>query len=390
MKQPYAHSMMPQATHDELARQNFVVDLKMHMTDHVYPRDAMVYERRAKPVFMKTNGREPRDRHEVRGIMERESSNQSWSSIARTIQEMLWDVVGESVERQLPALIDRAKAGGTAGGSLTLDSTLAAPRYLSAIDIHAMPGGFHTEIAPDDVFAGALYDRGAYYYSKGLLGPMGDRAGRGVAALLKHVFPNIKPKRILDMGCSIGGGTMAYVEAFPDAEIHAIDISAPLLRYAHARAESLGVPIHFSQQNAESTNFPDGSFDLIVSSAMIHETSRKAVYRIMKECLRLLAPGGVTAHSEVAHADGLSAYEAYMHCWDAYYNAEPFWSTWAELDTTNILAEAGFAPENITLTWRGQDENGNFVIHTKGKDDDGNRGDANDLGRRHLFCATKA
>ena len=31
-----------------------------------------------------------------------------------------------------------------------------------------------------------------------------------------------------------------------------------MLRYGHARAESMGVPIHFSQQDAEHTNFEDG------------------------------------------------------------------------------------------------------------------------------------
>ncbi|MCL6753034.1 methyltransferase domain-containing protein [Nostoc sp. CCCryo 231-06] len=61
---------------------------------------------------------------------------------------------------------------------------------------------------------------------------------------------------------SIGNSTLPYVDGFPDAEVHAIDVGAPMLRYAHARAESLGKRVHFSQQNAEQTNFPDESFDL--------------------------------------------------------------------------------------------------------------------------------
>ena len=59
--------------------------------------------------------------------------------------------------------------------------------------------------------------------------------------------------------------------SYPNAEVHAIDIGAPLLRYAHARAEALGKKVHFSQQNAEHTHFPDGSFDLIVSHIFPHE-----------------------------------------------------------------------------------------------------------------------
>jgi hypothetical protein len=33
-----------------------------------------------------------------------------------------------------------------------------------------------------------------------------------------------------------------------------------VLRYAHARAEALGVAIDFSQQNAEATGFRRGQF----------------------------------------------------------------------------------------------------------------------------------
>ena len=78
------------------------------------------------------------------------------------------------------------------------------------------------------------------------------------------------------------------MEAYPEAEVYGIDVAAPMLRYAHARAEALGRRVHFSQQNAESTNFRDESFDLIVSHILLHETSAKAVRNIMRECHRLL------------------------------------------------------------------------------------------------------
>src|SRR5205807_7337786 len=85
--------------------------------------------------------------------------------------------------------------------------------------------------------------------------------------------------------------TLPYVDAYPEAEVHAIDVAAPMLRYAHARAEALGRRVHFSQQNAESTNFRDESFDLIVSHILLHETSAKAVRNIVRECHRLLRKG---------------------------------------------------------------------------------------------------
>jgi len=72
-----------------------------------------------------------------------------------------------------------------------------------------------------------------------------------------------------------------------------------MVRYAHARAESLGKTVHFSQQNAEKTDYPDESFDLITSMILFHETSQKAIPNIINECYRLLKPGGYMVHGDV-------------------------------------------------------------------------------------------
>ena len=45
--------------------------------------------------------------------------------------------------------------------------------------------------------------------------------------------------------------------------------------------------------NAEKLDFDNGEFDLIFSCIMFHETSRKALPKILKECHRVLEKGGV-------------------------------------------------------------------------------------------------
>lgn len=80
----------------------------------------------------------------------------------------MWDYVGSSVERQLPALLDRAKqVTASPKGSLHLDADLPLPRYLTAVDIHCMPGNYTTDLVDGDVFAGALYDRSVYLFAMG-------------------------------------------------------------------------------------------------------------------------------------------------------------------------------------------------------------------------------
>ena len=52
--------------------------------------------------------------------------------------------------------------------------------------------------------------------------------------------------RILDLGCGVGHGTLPYADAFPEAELHAIDVAQPMLRYAFGRANAMGKSVHFA------------------------------------------------------------------------------------------------------------------------------------------------
>jgi len=345
------HDMLPHATHDELARQNFVQSLKVYLASKVSPGNKVVYEQRAKPRFEQEYKRAPQTRHEVRRVMTDEPYYQTWSALQRTSQEMMWDAVATSVERQLPELIARAKRNGNTVGSLTLNPDLKIPAYHTAVDIHCMPGGYHSEDVTDDVAAGAVYDRAVYIYAMSRLGALNDDLGQSLVHYLKEKHPAWQPRKILDMGCSVGHSTLPFVDAYPEAEVYAIDVGAPMLRYAHARAEALGKCVHFSQQNAEHTNFADGSFDLIVSHILLHETSSAAVRNIMRECYRLLTPGGMMVHLEAPQYHGMEPYAAFMFDWDTYNNNEPFWGTMRELDLVALAATAGFAKEKTFQTF---------------------------------------
>lgn len=342
------HAMLAQPNHDELARQEFMLHLRRESIAVARQGSRTVYEQRVEPGFRRVHGRPPKDRHEVRKAMERDFYGQFSGTLRLTQQEMMWDSVGTSVERQIDDLMARAAQIGKRRkrGSLRLDPSLDLPRYVTAVDIHFMPGNYSTDLQPDDVFAGALYDRGAYLRGMGGGGPLLDNAGRSLARWLKAEHPSFKPRRILDVGCSIGHSAMGLLTEFPKADLYCIDIGAPMLRYGHARAEALGVPVHFSQQNAEKTDFADGSFDLIVGFAMLHETSTRATHHIFREAHRLLAPGGLVLHYEGPPWNRMSDFDAAVHDWDTHYNAEPFIGKVHDLDPARIMADAGFAASN--------------------------------------------
>ncbi len=347
------HGVLPEASHDEAARQSFVFGFAKHVMNEVTPGNRAAYENRVEPDFRRREGRSPADRHEIRRAMERDGQYQVSSALQRTTQEMLWDSVGESIERQWDDLRGKAKriASGRTRGSLRLDASLPMPSYVGRNDHHAMPGGYATDLADGDIFSGALYDRGSFIYTDGLLGPFMEGSGLSVAKFLLSRHPSLKPKRILELGCTTGATAAVMSRTYPDAEIHAVDVGAALLRYAHARTEAVGGRVHFSQQNAERTDFEDESFDLVYSNALLHETAYRAIHNIMRECHRVLKKGGLMVHAEQPQFDGMDTFKAFTHDWDSYNNNEPFWGTVHDLDLEKLAAGAGFARENVFQTF---------------------------------------
>lgn len=339
----FEHKILPKTSHDEFARQEFVRSYKEFLVKHVHHGNRVVYDRKVQPEFIRQHQRAPKDRFEVRDLMSTEPHYRMFSALLRTSQEMMWSSAQKPVEREFSKMLRRvAKSSGKTGGTLRLNPALEIPKYLTAVDIHCQPGGYHTETAEGDCSAGAVYDRAVHIYAMGQLGPYNDDMGTSLAEWLSLRHPDLEPKRILDLGCSVGHSTVPYARAFPDAEIHAVDVAAPMLRYAHARAEALGAKIHFSQQNAEKLDFDDGSFDLIVSHILLHETSEKAIHNIMHECYRLLRKGGLMVHAETPQYKGMTPFDAFMLDWDAQNNNEPFWSRSHEIDLNRLVEDAGF------------------------------------------------
>ena len=346
------HGMFPTPIHDEAARQDFVLSFRRHMAANVASGIRMVFERRAEPAFVRAEGRPTQDRRDVRKALSRDPYYQMWGAFQRGAQELMWDSVIDTVERQLPDMSARAAAYASSSrriGSLALDPALAMPRYLTAHHIHTMPGSYTADNCAGDISAGAIYDRGVYLYIRGSLGPQNDLQGQQLVDFYRRAFPDHSCRKILDLGCTVGHSTLAWAQAFPNSEIHAVDVSAACLRYAHGRAESLGRTVHFSQQNAEATNFADATFDVVVSHILFHETSTKAVANIMKECRRVLRPGGLMLHMEIPQDKHMDKVDSCQMEWEAYNNNEDFLATMRDLDFEAIAVGAGFRPENVKL-----------------------------------------
>ena len=342
MSSPLPHPMMPRVNHDEAAEQKFVLALKGFVFGELDPLMRTATE--ATVEALKKEGNEEPRFADVRRRLEKTVAYQNWLTGMRSSQELMWQSAGDCVDRQEDDLEQRAKQAPSLG-SLRLDPNFQQPAYLDAADTHMMPGGYGTSQTDTDLRQGAVYDRAAALYAMGRQGgELSDLRGHTVVSHIMERFPDLKPERILDMGCTTGASTVAVASYYPEADFHAIDVGASILRYAHARAAHMGAAVHFSQQNAEATDFEDNSFDLIYSCAVLHETSNQASKRIFAECHRLLRPGGVMAHLEVpVRADQQDMVGQVRGDYEARYNNEPFWAGVARTDFAGLAKSVGFS-----------------------------------------------
>jgi ubiquinone/menaquinone biosynthesis C-methylase UbiE len=274
---------------------------------------------------------------------------QTWSALRRMTMEQRQQAGRWVAIRQAEELA--AKADDLVDERVFVpDPNVKVPNYVSAIDHHCMPGSYHTELFPGDVSAGANYDSGIFVTTGGQMGRYNDGGGQAVLRWLRRNLPHFQPERILDIGATLGHSVLPLAQGFPQAQVVAVDVSGPVLRYAAARARSLGVGnIQFVQADgADLGRFPAASFDWIQTTMFLHELSYSSMRAIMRESFRLLRPGGIVLHVEQPqYSPSMPLFEQAMRDWDAFYNNEPFWSAMHEIDLDSYMVDAGFRREDL-------------------------------------------
>jgi len=110
---------------------------------------------------------------------------------------------------------------------------------------------------------------------------------------------------VLDVGC--GTGTLAIAArrpAGPAGEVHGIDPSAEMISVAREKAAKGGVDAQFQTAVMEKLPFPDGHFDLVLSSLMLHHLPPDVKRAGFAEVNRVLKPGGRFLAVDLAESGG--------------------------------------------------------------------------------------
>ena len=325
-----------QIEHNRTSQANFdyVEGLKRYVAENFMPRLRTAYEAREQQYAQTHSGEKPASMTQIGEVMRPMTLYKYNRAIQRASQELMWAVVYESLEPRRAELVEELnRPTENALGSVETDPDLKMPEYYTTVDFHLQPRSYH-----GDDLSGIVYDLGVPIYVMRRNGTDSADSGRALAS----VIPPGRYEKILDLGCGIGQKTIPVADTFPDAEVHAIDLGAPMLKYAHKRAERMGRKIRFSQQNAERTKFSADSFDLVFSTILLHELPPSAIRNLIAESYRMLKPGGLTAHLDLPPYKRLSPYTMFLVDWDTCNNGEPHRRAYHELDLPAIFREVGF------------------------------------------------
>ena len=293
------------------------------------------------------NGLDPKGEYtmeKVLGLIEDDlivqTSGRTWLSNQQITWKILQDYFHDNADKYIAEMEEADNVGP---GKLELNPDLEIPKYAKH-EIHIQPGGY-----VGDPFAGHMYHYGTNSFYSGNIGDNEqDQIHIGVSERLPLPEDN-EVKRVLILGCGMGQLSTALAERFPNAEVWGIDVGGPMVRYAHMRANDLGVKINFAQRLAEDTKFPDNHFDIVTSYIIHHELPQDAARAVIAEAYRVTRPGGYYYPIDFRSGGNKGRpYGQYRRWWDHRWNDEVWSREYHTMNFEGELEKAGFTMNNDT------------------------------------------
>ncbi|KAG6547025.1 hypothetical protein Mapa_011642 [Marchantia paleacea] len=164
-------------------------------------------------------------------------------------------------------------------------------------------------------------------------------------------FSNGLPVRdVVDLGCSTASSSRFLADRYPTAQVIGLDLSPYFLAVAQQKEKDVirKKPIRFVHANAECTDLPSKSFDVVSLAYVLHECPRSAVTKMLREAHRLLRPMGTLAITDQSPKS--KVIQLHPALWTMMKSTEPWLDEFYRLDLEAELQECGFTNYRSILT----------------------------------------
>jgi SAM-dependent methyltransferase len=99
--------------------------------------------------------------------------------------------------------------------------------------------------------------------------------------------------RVLDVGCGTGNLLRSTGKRYRNADLVGLDPDPKVLARAGRKARRAGLTVRLDRGFAQELPYPDGSFDRVFSSLMLHHLDSASKDALLAEVRRVLRPDGL-------------------------------------------------------------------------------------------------
>jgi ubiquinone/menaquinone biosynthesis C-methylase UbiE len=148
--------------------------------------------------------------------------------------------------------------------------------------------------------------------------------------------------RLLDIGCGTGRFLDFLKQAWPRLPALGLDLSEPYVNHAKRHLQRWS-KMNFAVGNAESLPLPDASQDAVTGIFLFHELPPKVRRIVLRECARVLKPGGRLVLVDSLQRGDRPDYEGLLELFPQNYH-EPYYESYSTENFGALATSCGLTP----------------------------------------------